>query len=345
MPHMRSRSRGCSPGSPFITVAVALAMTAVIGGALGGCKSGKMPAVSRDDASVHADAIDPGEVAARLDKQCVGGDLDACRNLGVMYAEGIGVAADQRRSTALFNQTCGAGHVSSCNHLALALAEGLGVDKDPARAAAVYQQACDGGFLLACRNLGLMLRDGRGLPADPARAAKLLEAACAGKVPFACTNAGDLQILLGANGGVAHHKAAVELYKQGCEAGDPTGCRQIGVAYLEARGLPRSTTAAVVWLERACMGDDGPACRILGSMMMVGTGISRDLTRGQTLLERACAARDEEGCRLAALGQPAAHDAGTADTTPDSTTNAGTTGTGSALPAASARGDPAAPRP
>ena len=47
------------------------------------------------DGGVPGDAgADPAEVAARLDKACVGGDLDACRNLGVMYSEGLGVSPD-----------------------------------------------------------------------------------------------------------------------------------------------------------------------------------------------------------------------------------------------------------
>jgi TPR repeat protein len=134
----------------------------------------------------------------------------------------------------------------------------------------------------------------------------LLDAACTGKVPFACTNAGDLDAVLASKvapaAAASHFKNAIAHYRQGCEAGDPTACRQIGVAYLEARGLPRSTSAAVVWLERGCFGEDGPACRILGSMMMVGTGITVDRARGQALLERGCAAKDDESCRLVKLG-------------------------------------------
>ena len=83
----------------------------------------------------------------------------------------------------------------------------------------------------------------------------------------------------------------------GCDAGDPTSCRQLGVAYLEGRGLPKSTSAAAVWLERACMPDDPAACRLLGLMRIQGTGVPRDVDRGRQLLVRACAAKDDEACR------------------------------------------------
>ena len=95
-------------------------------------------------------------------KKCAAGDLESCRQLGVMYQEGTGVSVDSRRATQLFNQACTGNNVSACNNLALNLSEGIGVDRNAARAIEVYQKSCDGGFSLACRNLGLMLRDGHG---------------------------------------------------------------------------------------------------------------------------------------------------------------------------------------
>jgi TPR repeat protein len=276
------------------------------------CKGGKSS--KGRDAGVTGDGgVDPTELAGKLDKQCVAGDLEACRNLGVMYAEGVGVSPDPRRATALFAQACNGKNLSACNHLALALAEGMGVERNPQKAVEVYQQACDGGHMMACRNLGLMLRDGRGVPQDLARADKLLDTACKGKVPFACTNAGDLDAVIAskAQNPAPHWKSAVAHYKQGCETGDPTGCRQIGIAYLEARGLPRSTAAAAVWFERGCVADDPIACRVLGAMLIDGVGVARDYKRGQELLTRACDRKDDEACRLMKIAaSPEAGDGG-----------------------------------
>src|SRR5262249_54393370 len=158
----------------------------------------------------------------------------------------------------------------------------------------VYQKACDGGYKLSCRNLGLLLRDGRGVPADLQRAEALLDKACKGQVPFACTNVGDLDALLAQRGGAGRWKQAVAHYKLGCDSGDPTACRQLGILFLEGKGLPRSTSAAAVWLERACLPDDPVACRLLGAMVMQGIGVPRDVERGKQLLQRACDAKDEE---------------------------------------------------
>jgi TPR repeat protein len=261
-----------------------------------GCSS-KPRQLPPDDASSGDGGMDPTEQAGRFDRQCAGGDLEACRNLGVMYAEGTGVSPDPRRAFVLFGQACNGGNLPACNHLALAYAEGMGTDRQAGKALEVYQKACDGGYKLACRNLGLMLRDGRGVPVDLVRADALLDKACKSGVPLACTYAGDLDAARAVKGGPARYKEMLAHYKQGCDAGDPTACRQIGVVYLEGKGLARSTAAAALWLERACMPDDPVACRLLGLMKLHGTGVPRDIERAKQLLTRACNAKDDEACR------------------------------------------------
>ncbi|HEX2686847.1 MAG TPA: tetratricopeptide repeat protein [Kofleriaceae bacterium] len=262
-----------------------------------GCSS-KATKPPPEDAPAGDGGLDPVEIAGRLDRQCVGGNLEACRNLGVMYAEGTGISPDPRRATALFDKACAGGNMPACNYFALALAEGIGVERQPVKAVEVYQKACDRGYKLACRNLGLMLRDGRGVAVDLVRAEPLLDKACKGGVPFACTNAGDLDAARAVKGGAARYKEMVAHYKQGCDSGDPTACRQIGIAYLEGKGLPKSTSAAAVWLERACMPDDPVACRLLGVMKLQGIGLARDVEHGRQMLARACDAKDDEACRV-----------------------------------------------
>jgi TPR repeat protein len=274
--------------APFVaTIAIAIGC---------GNKPSKPPPI--EDAGVDDGGLELVELAGQYDRRCVSGNLEACRNLGVMYAEGQGVSRDRERSVKLFLQSCNGGLLSACNNLALACLEGNGTDRQPDKAAELFQKACDGGYKLACRNLGLMLRDGRAVPADLTRAAMLLDKACKGGVPLACTNAGDVDAVRAIKGGPARYKEMIAHYKQGCDAGDSTSCRQLGIAYLEGRGLPRSTSAAALWLERACMPDDAVACRLLGLMRLQGAGVPRDPERGKQLLGRACDAKDDEACRM-----------------------------------------------
>jgi len=270
-------------------------LVAMVALAIGCSSKANKPLI--EDAGPGDGGIDPVELAGWFDRKCVTGDLDACRNLGVMYAEGTGISRDVQRAAKLFVQACNGGNLPACNNLAFAYLEGTGVERQPAKAAEVYQKACDGGYKLACRNLGLMLRDGTSVPADLARAELLLDKACKGGVPFACTNAGDVDAMRAIKGGPARYKEMVAHYKQGCDAGDPTSCRQLGVAYLEGKGLPKSTSAAAMWLERACVPDDPVGCRLLGLMRIQGLGVARDVERGRQLLGRACDAKDDLACR------------------------------------------------
>jgi TPR repeat protein len=275
-----------------------------------------------DDAAQLDSGVDPAEQAAAYDKQCVAGDLEACRQLGAAYLEGTGVSKDLPRATALFVQACNGGNMAACSALALEYLEGPSSERNPKAAVEMYQKACTGGFKPACRNLGLVLRDGRGVPPDPVGASLLLDKACRGGVPLACTYAGDLDTVLAAKLGPSRMKQAIGHYKQGCEAGDPTACRQLGVVYLEGKGTPKSATAAAVWLQRACLPDDPVACRLLGALLVQGApGVARDVERGKQLLTRACDAKDDEACKLLQLANepsPPA-DAGVSPGTADAT--------------------------
>lgn len=316
-------------------LALVAAQLGVLGGAAltgGGCRRNPSKLDPTDaGAAPRTGSRDLAALAARFDRQCVAGDLEACRNLAVLYAEGKGVPADRRRAAALWGQACDGGNLSACNALALALAEGLGVERQAAKAVEVYQRACDGGYQLACRNLGLMLRDGAGVPADLDRAYALLDRACTGGVPFACTNLGDLEGRRASSAKDPVWFKAIDHYKAACEAGDATGCRQIGVAYLEGNtSLPRSAGAAGVWLDRACTALEPVACRVLATMQQQGLGVRRDAARARSTMDRACRAHDDEACRLLAT-MPTA---GAGDAPPNPAT--GGAGSASAPPPASA---------
>jgi TPR repeat protein len=156
-----------------------------------------------------------------------------------------------------------------------------------------------------------MLRDGRGVSPDLARAESLLDKACKANVAFACTNVGDLDARLAKKDGAARWKQAIAHYKSGCDSCDAIACRQIGILYLDGKGLPKSTSAAAVWLERACLPDDAVACRLLGVMVAEGMGVPRDVERGKQLLGRACDAKHDEACRLLeAASHPPTDDGG-----------------------------------
>jgi hypothetical protein len=101
-----------------------------------------------------------------------------------------------------------------------------------------------------------------------------------------------------------------EHYQHGCNAKDPTSCRQLGVAYLEGVGLPKTAGAAAIWLERACKGDDPIGCRLLGMMKYDGVGVPRDREAGVRALKHACDRKDTAACDALKRTQQAGSTAG-----------------------------------
>ena len=257
---------------PWILVSLAvLALTPA-------CK--KKSATKAQDAGVRAMPT-AEEAATAFDAACVKGDAEACRNLGVLYAEGTGVARDPVRALALYGQACDRGNAAACNNLGLVLLQGHGVQPDPVAARRWFGKACDEKSLLGCRNLGLTLVRGEGGDKDPAAALAVFQKTCDDGLVLACTNAAQVHA---AGEGVARDLgAAVKLYQQACEGGDPAGCRLLGGAYLRGEGVPAGAAAAAMWLGRACDRNDAYACAVLGALTRDGKGVAQDAAKAEAL--------------------------------------------------------------
>jgi len=74
-----------------------------------------------------------------------------CRNLGVMYDNGRGVAKDEKRAVGLFQMACDGGEMRGCTYLGNIYYDREGVAKDEKRAVDLYQKACNGGDEAGCR--------------------------------------------------------------------------------------------------------------------------------------------------------------------------------------------------
>ncbi len=97
--------------------------------------------------------------------------------LGVMYAEGKGVAASDAEAALWFERAAVQGDAAAQYDLGASYAEGAGVRKDVATAAKWFLRAADQGFPLAQLNLGLLYASGNGLPQDNVEAMKWIDLA------------------------------------------------------------------------------------------------------------------------------------------------------------------------
>ncbi|WP_298046243.1 tetratricopeptide repeat protein, partial [uncultured Cardiobacterium sp.] len=84
------------------------------------------------------------------------GDAAAQNNLGVLYAEGQGVAQDYAQARTWFEKAAAQGHANAQNSLGFLYAKGQGVAQDYAQAHAWWEKAAAQGHAEAQFNLGTL---------------------------------------------------------------------------------------------------------------------------------------------------------------------------------------------
>jgi TPR repeat protein len=105
------------------------------------------------------------------------GNAEAQYRLGVMYAEGRGVAPNDAEAALWFERAAEQGEAMAQYNLGASYAEGSGVRKDMATAAKWFRRAADQGVALAQLNLGLLYANGAGVPQDNVEALKWIDLA------------------------------------------------------------------------------------------------------------------------------------------------------------------------
>jgi uncharacterized protein len=98
------------------------------------------------------------------------GNANAMNNLGLMYANGLGVTADQGKAVDWYNQAAGMGHIGAINNLGGMYEMGQGITQSYAKAAEKYALAAKYGLSDAQYNLAALYEAGKGLQNDPLQA-------------------------------------------------------------------------------------------------------------------------------------------------------------------------------
>jgi uncharacterized protein len=105
------------------------------------------------------------------------GSVEAQRNLGYFYIQGIGVAADLRQAADWYRKAAEQGDAISQANLGILYEGGRGVSKDERMAVEWYRKAAEQGHTSAENNLGSAYENGEGTLQDHAEAAKWYERA------------------------------------------------------------------------------------------------------------------------------------------------------------------------
>lgn len=94
------------------------------------------------------------------------GNPNAMNNLGLMYANGLGVTRNVAMAVQWYDQAASRGHIPAINNLGGMYEMGQGVPQDYAAAAEKYALAAKYGLSDAQYNLGSLYEAGKGLPND-----------------------------------------------------------------------------------------------------------------------------------------------------------------------------------
>jgi TPR repeat protein len=201
--------------------------------------------------------------SSRLDAKCVAGDVQACTQLGDMYASGRGVPRDLGRAGQAYERACNLGAPDVCNTLGEIVEMTGEIEGGPKRAEELFQRAClggcspgclnlglaaaareeftlavslfekscDGGWAPGCHQLGLSCQEGQGAPKDLSKAIALFVGACDGEFTDSCVLLGNLYAAGDAvpkdnAQAVGYYGKALKIFQESCLVGNAADCSE-----------------------------------------------------------------------------------------------------------------------
>ncbi len=207
-------------------------------------------------------------------KGAEGGDTSAMFYLGILYAEGRGVAKDEREAVSWYRKAAQGGDAGAMYFLGTMYAHGRGVAKDEREAVSWYRKAAEGGHAGAMCLLGIMYGEGCGVPKDEREAASWYRKAAEGGDTSAMFYLG---ILYAEGRGVAKdEREAASWYRKAAEGGHAGAMCNLGIMYTEGRGVPQDQRQAVGWYRKAAEGGSATAMFRLGFVLYFGCGVAKD---------------------------------------------------------------------
>lgn len=233
--------------------------------------------------------LDPPSVQAfaAMRARAEQGEVEAQRQLGVMYGNGKGVPRDLAQALAWSEKAAAAGDAEAQFHMGSAYLGGQGVRADPATAAQWFDKAAHQGHAGAQMMLGTLRMSGRGVAQDDFLAVDWLRKAVgqqhAPAYKFLAT-----MTRKGRGGIVADPLEARRLLRQGAERDDRYAQYELG-AELVALPAPQEQAEGIAWLNKAVQLGWPQIQLLLGLAHRDGTGVPRDYTQARAWLVKAAA--------------------------------------------------------
>jgi len=166
------------------------------------------------------------------------------------------------------------GHTAAKFNLGLMYAEGQGVAKDNAQAVTWYQMAAEQGFLIAQKKLGGMYYLGEGVPQDYAAALKWYRMAAESGDSEVQNNLG--AIFDNGFGVKQDYAEALKYYRKAADRGSAVAQHNLGAMYFQGKGVPQSNAEALKWYRKGADQGNVKGQASVGFMYYSGHGVSRN---------------------------------------------------------------------
>lgn len=195
------------------------------------------------ETGVGRSAPDPAEAIEWYKKAVQLGSLDAATNIGLMYADGNGVAKDPAQALLWFRQAANGGDSIAQYNLALMYMHGAGVVQDSHEYVRWLTAAADLDLIPAQLDLAAFyLRPPEDTAPDSARAIRYYERAAQQGSDRAAVALGN--IFSAGLSGTLDYDLAVKWYRVAADHGHPEAEFGLGERYALGQGVPRDLTEA-----------------------------------------------------------------------------------------------------
>lgn len=213
--------------------------------------------------------------AARYRKDAERGDAVAQFNLGVCYANGLGVEKDAKESVKWYRKAAEQGVAEAQLNLGVCYGSSLGVEEDATEAMKWFRKSAEQGNATAQFNLGVCYANGLGVEKDAMESVKWYRKSA----EQGCV---DAQFNLGVcyyngQGVEENEREAVKWYRKAAEQGHAAAQVNLGVCYDNGRGVEENENEAVKWYRKAAEQGDDDAQFNLGVCYENGQGVEEDV--------------------------------------------------------------------
>jgi len=232
-----------------------------------------------------------------FERACNAGNVDGCKNLGLLYKAGWGVTRDYAHARGLLRKACEAGNDEACSNLGEMFAATNQGGQDFGVAKTLYERSCENGYVQGCAGLGDLYVLGAGVSVDYRQAGGLYTRACKSGYMDGCARVAGMYL-----NGLGVKKDEVQagaIDQKACEGGSLMACNDLAEIYEHGRGVQQNYAQAVSLYEKACTNGYMPSCISLGQIEEAGRGVAKNKHYAHMLFQKACDAGLTDACAQA----------------------------------------------